>query len=193
MPLVTPQGGRASEKPAANVFSPPVRQSRNAEPLLLVFTEGNRDPLLDDYREIMQAHGHPTEEFALPLADAATVRAAIRSHPRVQAGEIRGIVLLGKTIPSFVVRYFYPNSQLVSRGHSDAAFGSDFPFFDTAYETLAPDGREGWDVRRFTAQLDQGEEGYVQNQWVARVFSLDRRYLETWRARFRRSATTCSS
>jgi hypothetical protein len=162
----------------AGTFTAPVRSPRTGEMLLLVHADGNRDPLLDDYLGIMAAHGHVCEELSVPGEDPFAARAAIRRHPAVRRGEAGGVVLFGKAIPSFTVRYFYPGSTLVSRGHADLPFGSDFAFFDSDYEALAPDSTPGWDIRRFAALLDQAPARYAQNQWVARIFRLDQRYLQ---------------
>lgn len=177
-PAATPVAPVPATDLAPGIFVPPVREPRPAERLLLVHAAGDRDPRLDDYIRIMRGHGHRSDELEVPAGDPHAARAAVRAHPRVRGGDIGGIVLFGKRIPSFTLRYFY-TSTMVSRGHADTPFGSDFPFFDSAYEPLAPDSRLGWDIRKFSAELDRAADGYRQSQWVARMFSLaDDRYLQ---------------
>jgi hypothetical protein len=159
---------RAGPKPAPT-FPAPVRAASAGDRLLAVFAAGHRDEGLDEFIAIMAGHGHSVLELAVTDPSAAAARTAIRAHTEVATGRIQGIVLLGRDVSPFPFQKRFDCGPLTD--YSDLPFGSDFPYFDARDE-----------AELVGEEIAARPEPYRQEQWVSRIFGLNRTFLDNLRA-----------
>ncbi len=151
-------------------FPLPLRGARPADTILAVYTALDRDSLLDRYLSIMKGQGHPCELLEVPPGDPFKARSAIRNDPRVRSRSIQGIQLFGKSIPSFRMRYFYPNSTLDSRGATDLPSWRIFLLPKMGYRSY-PGFRMSWSLQ--PARLAIGcRRNHLRSAWLRLRFEM---------------------
>ncbi|HAB18719.1 MAG TPA: hypothetical protein PLX89_09540 [Verrucomicrobiota bacterium] len=181
----SPKVAEPEPEPATNAtettpgaFPAPVRTPVTADRILVVVDRDGPDPRLNEYMEIMASHGHPCVVLQVPGGDPHKARALVRAHPGVADGSVSGIQIFGTQIPSFRLRYFFPESTMDSRGASDLPYGTDFPFFANPFGPAEGFRKPAWSASDLAAALSAPTADYRQSQWVARIFKLDSQYLE---------------